>query len=101
MWNKPGYVLECPNLLKDVLEWVLEKDISIFGVDIPCIEAAWSDKDEGEKGSLLGALLQKGALLAAPLLNMDKITKSEGKIICLPISVKGTSGAPARIIFIE
>ena len=101
MWNKPGYVLECPNLLKDALELVLEKDISIFGVDIPCIEAAWSDGKEGEKGSLLEVLFQKGALLAAPLVNMDKITKSEGKIICLPISVNGTSGAPARVIFIE
>lgn len=101
MWNKPGYVLECPNMSRGALEWVLEQNVSIFGVDIPCIEAAWSEEKEGEKGSLLGTLFKKGMLLLAPLVNMDKITEREGKLICLPMYVKGTSGAPVRVIFIE
>lgn len=101
MWNKPGYVLQCPNMLTNAVRWVIEKDISIFGVDIPCIEASWSEDDEEEKGGLLGALFEKGALLVAPLVNLDKITVTEGKLICFPLSVKGTSGAPARVVFIE
>jgi len=101
MWNRQGYVLQCPNMVRNALKWVLERDISIFGVDIPCIEAAWSEEDEGGKGSLLGAIFKKGILLVAPLVNMDKITKTEGRLICLPLSIKGTSGAPARVVFIE
>jgi arylformamidase len=101
MWNKPGYVLQCPNMVKSAIEWVLEKEVSIFGVDIPCIESAWSQDSVSEKGGLLGALFKQGILLAAPLLNLDKIRKSEGRLICLPMKVKGVSGAPARVIFFQ
>lgn len=101
MWNKPGYVLECPNLLREALEWVLEKDISIFAVDIPCIEASWSVDDEEAKGGLLAEIFRREILLAAPLVNLDKIKNDTGTLVCLPLSIKETSGAPARIVFIE
>jgi arylformamidase len=101
MWNKPGYVLQCPNMRSAAIEWVIGKEISIFGVDIPCIEASWSENDEKSKGGLLGALFAKGALLFAPLVNLDKISGNRGTLICLPLKVRGTSGAPTRVIFIE
>jgi arylformamidase len=101
MWNRPGYVLQCPNMLPDAIRWVIDKEISIFGVDIPCIEASWSEDDEEAKGGLLGILFEKGTLLLAPLINLDQISKDHGKLICLPLKVKGTSGAPTRVIFIE
>jgi kynurenine formamidase len=100
-WNKPGYVLQCPNMRSSALEWVLGLDISIFGIDVPCIEASWSEDDVEEKGGLLGKLFERGVLLVAPLVNLDKVDKSRGTILCLPLSVKGTSGAPARVIYME
>jgi len=101
MWNKLGYVLDCPNMARSALEWVLEKNISIFGVDIPCIEGAWAEEKDQEKGSLLTALFEKKVLLLAPLINLDKLVKNEGKLICLPINIKGTSGAPVRAIIMQ
>jgi kynurenine formamidase len=101
MWNKPGYVLQCPNMLRSALEWVLNRDISIFGIDVPCIEASWSEDDEKAKGGLLGELFKQGVLLVAPLINIDKIKADSGQLVCLPLSVRGTSGAPARVVFIE
>lgn len=105
MWNKPGYVLDSPNFTTDALEWILEKKISILAVDATCIEAAWIDKEEEGakpelgKGSLLGALFQAGALLAAPLVNLGAVKENRGILMCMPLKVKGTSGAPARIVF--
>jgi arylformamidase len=101
MWNKPGYVLQCPNLNKSSLQWVLDQDISIFAIDVPCIEGSWSEDDEEEKGSLLGEFFKRDVLLVAPVVNLDKIKGTAGTLICLPLSVKGVSGAPARVIFIE
>jgi kynurenine formamidase len=113
MWNKPGYVLQCPNMLKPgyvlqcpnmlkgALEWVLEKDISIFGIDVPCIEASWSEDDEAEKGGLLGEMFKQGVLLVAPLVNLDRVEVDRGTLFCMPMAVKGTSGAPARVLFME
>jgi arylformamidase len=101
MWNRPGYVLSCPNFCRDALEWVLAQDISIFGVDVPCIEASWSEEDDEQKGLLLAELFRRDVLLLAPLVNLERVQGKSGKLICLPLSVKGTSGAPARVLFIE
>ena len=101
MWNKPGYVLQCPNMLRSALQWVLEKDISIFGVDVPCIEASWSEEDEEEKGGLLSEMFAQGVLLVAPLVNLTMIDTDAGTLFCMPLSVKGTSGAPARVLYME
>jgi kynurenine formamidase len=101
MWNKQGYVLQCPNMLRSALQWVLDRGISIFGIDVPCIEASWSEDDEAEKGGLLGELFKQGVLLVAPLVNLNRIRSDSGQLVCLPLSVKGTSGAPARVVFIE
>jgi kynurenine formamidase len=101
MWNKPGYVLQCPNFLRGALEWVLEKDISIFAVDVPCIEPSWSEDKEEEKGGLLAKIFERDVLLAAPLVNLKSIRGNTGTLVCMPLSATGTSGAPARIVFIE
>ncbi len=107
MWNKPGYVLDSPTFTSGALEWILEKKISILAVDVTCIEAAWIDEEEDgtepglEKGSLLGALFKTGALLAAPVVNLGDLKEDRGTLMCMPLKVKGTSGAPARIIFMS
>jgi kynurenine formamidase len=101
MWNKPGYVLECPNMKRSALDWVLSQPISIFGADIPCIEASWSEDDQAEKGSLLAKLFEKDILLLAPLVNLESTRADAGTLVCLPLKLKGASGAPCRAVFIE
>jgi arylformamidase len=101
MWNKPGYVGTCPNFRKSALRWVLDRNISVFAVDVPCIEASWTDDAEGEKGNLLAELFKRDVLLVAPLVNLEKVKGDEGTLVCLPLSVKSVSGAPARVVFIE
>ncbi len=100
MWDKEGYVLSCPTYANDAIAWVLEQKPSIFGVDVPCIESSWSEDDDEEKGGLLGELFVKESLLVAPLINLEQIEGSRGTLYCIPLSVEGTSGAPARV-FIE
>jgi kynurenine formamidase len=101
MWNTPGYVLRCPNMTRRALEWVLEYEISLFGVDIPCIEASWSEDDTGTKGSMLRTLFERDILLLAPLVNLERVRSQAGTLICLPLKLKGTSGAPCRALFVE
>jgi kynurenine formamidase len=74
---------------------------SIFGIDVPCIEASWSEDDEEEKGGLLGEIFKQGVLLVAPLVNLDRVEADRGTLFCMPLAVKGTSGAPARVLFME
>ena len=84
MWNKPGYVLTCPNLSRKAIEWMLEKAISIFGSDVPCIESSWSEDAGREKGGLLGMLFKKNVLLVAPLVNLEQGGRTRGPCTACP-----------------
>ncbi len=101
MWNKPGYVLECPNFTKGAIAWLLKHKPCICGFDVPCIESSWSEDVVEEKGGLLGMLFKKNVLLVAPLVNLSRVKADRGTLYCLPLPVAGTSGAPARVVFEE
>lgn len=98
-WNREGYVLRCPTFARRAIEWVVEQRIGIFGVDVPCIESAWSEDAAEEKGGLPGLLFRRGILLVAPLVNLERVKADRGVLFCLPLPVAGTSGAPARVVF--
>lgn len=100
-WNKPGYVLQCPNFSRSAVEWILEHEPCICGFDVPCLESSWSEDVVEEKGGLLGMMFKKGTLLVAPLVNLEQIEGDRGVLYCIPLYVAGTSGAPARIVFEE
>jgi len=99
-WNDPGYVLDSPNMNREAMEWIISNRISLLGVDITCIVSPREDADLRNRG-LLPDLFKSGALLLAPLVHLDRIKGKQGTLICLPMKVKGTSGAPVRAIFIE
>ena len=101
MWNKPGYVLQCPNFTKGAVAWLLRHEPSICAFDIPCLESSWSEDVAEEKGGLLGMLFRRNVLLVAPLVNLEKVKADKGMLYCLPLPVVGTSGAPARVVFEE
>ena len=98
-WNKPGYVLQCPNFSQGAIEWILAHDPPICAFDVPCLESSWSEDVIEEKGGLLGMMFKSGALLVAPLVNLEQIKSDQGVLYCLPLFLAGTSGAPARIVF--
>lgn len=97
-WNAPGFVEHCPKMVPSALSWIIDQPIALLGVDVPAIEAAWSDEDDSAKGGLLAQLFARGALLLAPVVNLDKVGADHGRLIALPLPVVGTSGAPVRAV---
>jgi kynurenine formamidase len=101
MWNKPGYVLQCPNFTRGAIAWILKRKVSLCAFDVPCIESSWSEDVVEEKGGLLGMLFRKNVLLVAPLVNLEKVRSDKGMLYCLPLLIAGTSGSPARVVLEE
>ncbi len=101
-WHSPDYVLHGPGFHRDCLPWLLDQPFSLLGVDVPCIETARSRPDGSEAaGNMLIPIFQRGVLLLAPLVNLDRITSRRGELIALPLNIQGVSGAPCRAIFRE
>lgn len=101
-WESPEYVTHGPGYHQDCLPWLLEQPFSLLGVDVPCIETARSRPDGSEAaGNMLVPIFEKGILLLAPLVNLDRIQSPRGELIALPLNIRGVSGAPCRAIFRE
>lgn len=95
MWDSPDFVSKSPYLTKAAMEWILDKEPSIIGADVPCFDS--STKPEG----LVDMLFESGALILAPLVNLDKIEKTKVQLIALPAKVDKVCGFPCRAIVIE
>ena len=95
MWEEPNFIKHSPDFTKDAMEWLLEKTPSIIGADIPCFD----DPEDSE--GLVNMLFEKGALILAPLVNLDKITKTEVELIVLPPKIDRVSACPCRAIIRE
>jgi len=77
------------------MEWLLDKKPSIIGGDIPCFD------DPQNSEGLVNMLFERGSLILAPLVNLDKITKSQVKLIALPTKIEKICACPCRAIIVE
>ncbi len=95
MWNKDNFVSGSPHFSEEAMKWILDKNISILGADMPVFDHLYQPK-----GFLLD-LFRKGCMLLAPLVNLSMISQKRVKLVALPLKVKGVCGAPCRAIVIE
>lgn len=99
-WRSPRYVSDGPSFHPDCLPWLLEQPFSLLGVDVPCIQSPWPLPDGAQHdGNMLLPVFQRGALLVAPLVNLDRVQVTRGELMVFPLRVEGVSGAPCRAIF--
>jgi len=101
-WDSPDYVWASPAFHFDCLPWLLAQPYAILGVDVPCIESARSRPDGSEAtGAMLLPIFRRGALLLAPLVNLDRVRAPRGQLVALPLNIRAVSGAPCRAVFVE
>ena len=95
MWDSPDFVEKSPYITKQAMEWMLDKNPSIVGGDFPCFDN--SQKSEG----LVNMLFERGALILAPVVNLDKVEKNKASLIALTPKIDKVCGCPCRAIVIE
>jgi arylformamidase len=101
-WRSSNFVTDGPSFHPDCLPWLLEQPFSLLGVDVPCAQAPWPLPDGVQyDGNILLPIFQKGILLLAPLVDLDKVQVPRGELIALPLKAEGVCGAPCRAIFRE
>jgi arylformamidase len=101
-WNQPGYVTDAPAFSTCTLPWLLEQPFSILAVDTPVMECQWCEAEgrADDAGELLRPLYERGMILLAPVVNLDRISASEGTLITMPLRVAGVCAVPCRAAFI-
>jgi kynurenine formamidase len=94
-WGKPDYLPEAWFLEKDAIEYLVAKKPFIMALDTP-----YADCLENERGSW-EIIYGNDIILAAPLVNIENITKNKVKVFICPLNILNTTGLPCRIIIGE
>jgi len=92
------YVFESPWLRVDAANYLIERGIAGVGIDHPSISGMEEEEDLPTHQALLGAgvLILEGLVLPRELLELPK-----WYLVALPLPLKGTGGAPARVVAME
>ncbi len=95
-WNKPGFVVDSPNIQPDAMRWLISKRPAIIGADLPCF-----DDPRDLAAPNVYALFVAGIYLLAPLTNLRSLKSRRAKLVVLPLNIKGVCAYPCRAIVIE
>lgn len=93
--NRTVFPEEIPAFEVEVVEWMMENGIVLFGVDLPSVDAITS-KDLPMHHALgtAGRYILEGLVL-------DEIAEGTYKLIALPLKIEGADGSPVRAVLIE
>jgi kynurenine formamidase len=98
-WWESGetFVMESPHFDLRAMEWIVAHKVSMLAGDFPCFDDPQPGGGQGVNTLLFGI----GALILAPLVGLDRVTKNRVQLTVLPIKIKGACGAPCRAIITE
>jgi arylformamidase len=94
-WGDPKFVEDSPYISREAAVWLIQKKIGILSADFPRFDFPnqpcfpWDEYWE------------KVDLLMAPVTNLGSVKSGKGKLIALPLKIKGAYCTPTRAIIIE
>ena len=78
-------------LTQDAAQWIVDHDISLIGVDYLSVQRYGEDSRTHE------ILLSAGVIIVEGL-NLARVESGMYELICLPLKLVGSEGAPARAV---
>ncbi|MGI0072734.1 MAG: cyclase family protein [Nitrosotalea sp.] len=93
--TKKDYFTKNPGLSAAAAKYLLEKKVTLVGIDSPSI-----DMGKDSKFSVHHILLKRGVLILENLCNLGEIPNSYFRLIVLPLKLKGATGSPVRAVAI-
>lgn len=94
-WEKSNFLTNSWFFEKDAIEYIVNKKPFIMAMD-----TAYADCPENERGNWQ-LIYGNDISIVAPLVNLEKISKSRVKIYICPLKILNTSGLPCRVIISE
>ncbi|MEM2760567.1 MAG: cyclase family protein [Nitrososphaerales archaeon] len=91
--NKHDYLTGNPGLSKDAAEYLVQKNVSIVGID-----SANIDHPEADDFAAHNVLLPHGVLIVENLCNLRSINQIRFKLVVLPLKIQGATASPVRAI---
>lgn len=96
-WNTEDYLQKSPYFTVEAMEWLADSPVNLLGADIP----VYNDPRGGKQNVLNIYYRKEQNMIVAPLVNVGKISRTEVKLLTVPIKIKAQCAAPCRILALE
>jgi arylformamidase len=90
----PGFDAGHPFLTEEAARLLIRRGITLIGIDTPSVE------ENGGDGSVHRLLLDNGIVILEGI-DLSRVTPGTYELVCLPLPIAGSDGAPARAILID
>jgi kynurenine formamidase len=87
-----------PYLSVDAAEWMVRKEIKLFGIDCITVDLPTPLRPKGFDFPVHRTLLGNGVLIAENVTNLGGIVGKKTRILALPLRIKGSDAGHARIV---
>ncbi|GGD93762.1 cyclase family protein [Paenibacillus nasutitermitis] len=97
-WNQPGYTESSPYFEPEAMDWIIDHDVSLLGMDITSIE---DPRKPGGEMTLLMSYYAKDRLMVAPLVQLREAGTGPWTLMVLPLNIPNVCAAPCRAILFQ
>lgn len=96
LWNRPdaGFVEDFVAVSADGAQWLVDRGVRLVGVDYLSV-ASWSDPIPCHQ------ILLRAGVIPVEGLDLRAIAPGEYQLICLPVKIGGSDGAPCRAVLVD
>jgi len=94
-WDEPNFVEQSPYISREAALWLIDKGIGLLSADFPRFDCPEKPCFPWEN------YWEKVDLLLAPVTNLQNVKSGAGKLIALPLKIKGACCTPTRAVIIE
>jgi len=94
-WESPQFLEDSPYFTAEAMDHLLSFRPALIGADLPRWDSLANPQGFFER------FFRQDVLLLAPLMNLEKIGGKMGKLIVLPLPIRGACASPARAVLVE
>ena len=94
LWEERVFAEEYVGLSMDAADWLISKGVKLVGIDYLSIDAP------GNAGLPVHRALLANDVVVVESLNLNQIPEGQYQLVCLPMKIGGSEGAPARVILL-
>jgi len=100
-WNTKDFYCDYPYFTEESAEFLIEKGVKVVGLDTPSPDYSHTKLLSQEDSKIHKIFLKQGIILIE-YLNLNNVVDYEDwTLIALPMKLKGSDGAPSRVILIK
>lgn len=94
-WEKPRFLPDTPHFSANAMDHLLSLKPALVGADLP----RWDSLDNPQ--GFFPRFFEQDVLLLAPVVNLEQFGETTGKLIVLPLPIRGACASPCRAILMS